>query len=76
MVVYHVTTTKKLRKYITTGAILPPVRAWISIAAAERFSKQTGRRLILRLKADGWVAYKGHRGEAVVSDAPYILRDT
>ena len=43
MVVYHVTTPKKLDKYRAAGYIRQPVRAWISIEAAERFSKQTGR---------------------------------
>lgn len=28
MIVFHVTTLKKLEKYKKTGAILPPVRAW------------------------------------------------
>lgn len=66
MIVYHVTTRKKLEKYIRTGAILSPVRAWRNIASAERFSKQTGRRVILRLKfpSDAPVL-PGHRREAV-----------
>lgn len=69
MTVWHVTTIKKLHRYIARGCILPPVRAWEKIESAERFSKQTGRRIILRLKFPGsarrlW----GHRGEAVYLD--------
>lgn len=28
MMVYHVTTTKKVKRYIASGGILPPVRFW------------------------------------------------
>jgi hypothetical protein len=75
MVVYHVTTWKKINRYMTTGAILPPVRAWKTIEAAERFSKQTGRKMILRLTFPDAEAkpYEGHRGEAVYLDRPYVL---
>lgn len=45
--VYHVTTTKKARKYITTGAILPPVRYWICAHSANRFARKTGRNIML-----------------------------
>ncbi len=76
MMLYHVTSVKKLEKYLASGHIKAPVRAWKSIAAAERFSKQTGRRVILRLKSDEtFTQYEGHRGEAVVSDKNYVLRD-
>jgi hypothetical protein len=49
MIVYHVTTYNKLKKYLATGCILPPVRAWENIEQAERMSKSTGRKIILRL---------------------------
>ena len=74
MIVYHVTTAKKLGKYLANGCILPPVRAWKSVQSAERFSKQTGRKVILRLKFPGDAApYEGHRGEAVVIYTPLKL---
>lgn len=74
MVVWHVCTAKKFKRYQQSGCILPPVRAWKTSGAAERFSKQTGRRLILRLKFPGDVTpLEGHRGEAVVLDRPYRL---
>ena len=52
------------------GCVRPPVRAWRSILSAERFSKQTGRRIILRLTLpdEGVRVLAGHRGEAVVYD--------
>lgn len=66
MVVYHVTTIKKLHRYIAHGYIKAPVRAWRRIESAERFSKQTGRRLIIRLKFPGSAKRLfGHRDEAV-----------
>jgi hypothetical protein len=72
---YHVTTKKKLAKYLQHGYIQPPVRAWKFIASAERFSKQTGRRLIIRLVKDKtFVPFEGHRGEALISFNPYNLK--
>lgn len=50
MIVYHVTTYKKLCKYYKSGCINAPVRAWENIQQAERMSKSTGRRIILRLR--------------------------
>lgn len=75
MVVYHVTTAKKLSRYLKTGCILPPVRAWIDIKEAERFSKQTGRKIILRLKFDPKevLPYPGHKGKAVYINRPYKM---
>ena len=51
MVVYHVCTTNKLKRYKQNKwKIKPPVRAWENIQQAERFSISTGRKIILRLK--------------------------
>ena len=50
MIVFHVCSYKKLNKYLTTGHIKPPVRAWENIEQAERMSLSTGRKIILRLK--------------------------
>jgi len=50
MIVYHVCSSKKLKKYEKSGKILPPVRAWDNIQQAERMSLSTGRRVILRLR--------------------------
>ena len=50
MIVYHVCSFAKLSKYLKTGYILPPVRAWENIEQANRMSISTGRRLILRLR--------------------------
>ena len=74
--IYHVTSYKKLQAYMQHRAILPPVRAWRNIEAAQRFSAQTGRKVILRMKDDGsFRELEGHKGEAVVSDKIYQLRD-
>lgn len=74
MTVYHVTTLKKLNKYLKTGYIKPPVRAWENIEQAERMSKSTGRKIILRLKfpndAD---KCEGHFNQARILYEPYIL---
>ena len=74
MLVYHVTTLKKLNKYLKTGYIKPPVRAWDSIEQAERMSKSTGRKIILRLKfPDNADKCEGHFNKARILYEPYIL---
>ena len=74
MTVYHVTTLKKLNKYLKTGYIKPPVRAWDSIEQAERMSKSTGRKIILRLKfPDNADKCEGHFNQARILYEHYIL---
>ena len=74
MIVWHVTTWKKLNKYIRNGGIKPPVRAWKTIDEAERFSKQTGRRLIVRLKVPSDTpTLPGHNGMAVIINGVHEL---
>lgn len=74
MTVYHVTTLKKLNKYLKTGYIKPPVRAWDNIEQAERMSKSTGRKIILRLKfPDNADKCEGHFNQARILYEPYIL---
>ena len=74
MTVHHVTTLKKLNKYLKTGYIKPPVRAWDSIEQAERMSKSTGRKIILRLKfPDNADKCEGHFNQARILYEPYIL---
>jgi hypothetical protein len=67
MIVYHVCTLSKLKKYEKTGYILPPVRAWENIEQAQRMSLSTGRRVILRLKfPDNAPKLEGHFNQARV----------
>ena len=74
MTVYHVTTLKKLNKYLKTGYIKPPVRAWKNIEQAERMSKSTGRKIILRLKfPDNADKCEGHFNQARILYEPDIL---
>ena len=64
-VVYHVCGASKLSHYIQAGYIKPPVRAWVDVNEAARFSKQTGRPIILRLKfPDDAKVLEGHKGLA------------
>ena len=74
---YHVTTRKKFLRYLQTGRIWPPVRFWTTIADAEQFSRQTGRRVILRITVpDAAIRpYPGHRGRARVCHEAVVLRD-
>jgi hypothetical protein len=74
MIVYHVCSYKKLQKYMKTGAIIPPVRAWENITQAERMSKSTGRRIILRLKfPQDAQKLEGHFNQARVINQPYEM---
>lgn len=74
MVVYHVCSYKKLQRYLKTGAITPPVRAWENIEQAERMSKSTGRRIILRLKfPNNAEKLEGHFNQARVLHQPYKM---
>jgi hypothetical protein len=50
MIVYHVIGITDFLECLRWGFLPAPVRAWETIIEAERFSKQTGRALILRLK--------------------------
>lgn len=74
MIVYHVCSYKKLCQYIKTGGIIPPVRAWENVAQAERMSKSTGRRIILRLKFPGNAQkLPGHYNQARVLNSFHRL---
>ena len=74
MIVWHVTTWKKLNYYMENGGIKPPVRAWKTIEDAERFSKQTGRRIIIRLKfPENAPLLNGHKNMAIFSNEIYNL---
>jgi len=76
MIVYHVTSFKKLMRYYRQGCILPPVRAWTDIYEAIRFSIQTGRPIIIRLKfPDDAQRLIGHNGKAVISNSPIQIEN-
>lgn len=67
MIVYHVCSNKKLKKYEKSGRIIAPVRAWENFQQAERMSISTGRRIILRLRfPDNAKKLEGHFGQARV----------
>ena len=75
MIVYHCIGASKLRRCLFQGYLPPIVRAWKKIESAERFSKQTGRQIILCLKfPDDAKQLYGHRGEAVYVDNIYPLK--
>lgn len=74
MIVYHVCGANKLRRYKQCGFIKPPVRAWATIAEAERFSKQTGKQIILRLKfPENAKVLEGHKGLARYIETAYSV---
>lgn len=67
MIAWHVTTHKRFRHNLENDGIKAPVRAWKNIEDAEKFSIQTGRKLILRIKLpDDTPTLEGHKGNAVI----------
>lgn len=78
MIVYHVTSYKKLQKYIQSGKILSPVRAWETLEQAQRMSISTGRKIILRLKfPNNAEKLEGHFNQARVlyTDLPFTTEN-
>ncbi len=74
MIVYHCTSYRKIGKYLQSGQINPPVRAWENLAQAERFSISTHNKIILRLKfPDNSDKLQGHFNEARVLNCPYKI---
>ena len=76
VIAWQVCSIRKVLKYLHEGRRRAPVRAWIDIKEAERFSKQTGRQIILRLKFDEKEAKKlgGHKGKAVYIEIDYPIK--
>ena len=76
MIVYHCCSYRKLTKYLKTGFIAPPVRAWENIEQAERMSLSTGRRIILRLRfPDNAPKLEGHFNQARVMSIGVKITD-
>jgi len=74
VIVYHCCSAKKLNKYIKSGQINPPVRAWENIEQAQRMSISTGRKVILRLKfPENATKLEGHFNQARVLHTPYKM---
>lgn len=71
IILYHVTTPKKVRKYRKTGSILSPVRGFTTLIAAMAWAIKTGRSVILEFKADNPYKLPNHHnkwGEAWWND--------
>lgn len=63
-VLYHATTPRKMARYEQTGAILPPVRGFDTLAAVEEWARLTnGRTIILRLEVEMTQALPDHHNE-------------
>lgn len=71
---YHVTTPKKLARYIATGAILPPVRYWISKTSAENWAKKTGRTIILIIHVNESYFLPDHQPKMHAKWTPNLVR--
>lgn len=52
---YHVTTPRKVERYIASGCILPPVRFWLYEGSATAWAARVKRSVLLRIEVG--VAY-------------------
>ena len=58
MILYHVTTSKKARRYRESGRITPPVRGFNTPMAAMAWAMKTGRTVIYEITTNDSVTYK------------------
>ena len=59
-VLWHATTPKKVKRYTSTGAILPPVRGFDTEMAARSGARGCGRTVVLRLEVQNAQALPDH----------------
>lgn len=67
MILFHVTTPKKVERYEASGRIILPVRGWSTIEAAREWMRKTGRSIVLRIEGERVHKLPDHRssfGEA------------
>lgn len=74
MIGYHVTTPKKIARYMSTGAILPPVRFWKWEGSALAWAKKTGRTVILRIEVDEAYPLPDHAPRGHAYWTPELVR--
>ena len=53
MILYHVTTPKKVKAYRASKRIIAPVRGFDTLMAAMFWAVRTGRRIILMMEGEG-----------------------
>ena len=75
MIGYHVTTHKKLSRYLAAGRILPPVRFWKFLDSAKAWSKKTNRLVILSIEVSTSHPLPDHRPRGHAFWSPNIARD-
>jgi len=74
MVLYHCTTEKKLNRYQTTKAILPPVRGWKYENSARNWCKKTGRNIILKIEVNEAYPLPDHKPPGHAYWSPDFVR--
>lgn len=52
MKLYHVTTSKKARKYRETGHIIKPVKGFTTLLAAMAWAIKTGRKVVYEIEGE------------------------
>jgi len=51
-ILYHCTTTKKFARYRASNCIIPPVRGFSTLEAAQEFCRYTGRSIIVTVPTE------------------------
>lgn len=75
MTLYHVTTSKKISRYISTGGILPPVRGWINVTSARNWMERTGRDILLKIEVNESYPLPDHKPFGHAHWANQIVRN-
>jgi hypothetical protein len=74
MIGYHCTTPKKLKRYIATKAILPPIRFWIYKKSAINWGKKTGRTILLHFEVKEAYPLPDHKPSGHAYWSPEVVR--
>ena len=75
MILYHVTTNKKAKKYWESGCIHKPVRGFTTVVAAMAWAIKTGRKVIYSINSKDLNAYKLPDHHNVYGEAWWIDGD-
>jgi hypothetical protein len=63
MILYHVTTQRKVKKYHETGFIRTPVRGFTTILAAMAWAMKVNRNVILKIEATNPYKLPDHKNK-------------
>jgi antibiotic biosynthesis monooxygenase (ABM) superfamily enzyme len=63
VILYHVTTPKKVQRYGNSGRIIKPVRGFTTEKAAMAWAMKTGRSVILEIESENFHKLPDHHND-------------